>query len=360
MRSFDAPPICGVLLEFETYAWGAWAPPHAPNVVIPQLFGGTYGMFAGDAANGVVYMGTLSFSFFDVQIVAVNISSGNLTTFPNLNYLPLPPPGFTGVSGLILAIDFDPSLGLLVAMTEVSKYGPLPPRPAAPGLPVGWNVITVVNPTTGASVALTADLTPALSALPPPVQGLGSYDGSGQVFWLLASSTLPYLQLRNFGDEVGHRAALESVTGNASSAFLVGVHLSGRGKPAAPPTIDVIHTAGGGFWVTAFEHSSAAPGIVTIEFPQPLNSVGAGVVNLYATNGTVVNLGTLPRNQVQSGFGQSAVSADGRFVYFQVLQSEAAFSSEGLVTVDVISGSVSLTLAAPDDEYNVLGLFRCD
>lgn len=218
----------------------------------------------------------------------------------------------------------------------------------------------MVNPTTGTSTALSADLTPALSALPPPVQGLGSYDGSGQVFWLLVSSS-SYLQLRDSGRKGGLRAAnAGSVSGSASSSFLVGVHLDSTSESMVPPAIDVISTAGGGFLVTAFEYSSAASGIITIEFPQPLNSVGAGVVNLYATNGTIFHLGTLPPNQVQPGFGQSAVSADGRYVYFQVLQSEAAFSSEGLVIVDVISGSISLTLAAPDDDYNVLGLFRCD
>ena len=358
----DAPPICGVLLEFETFAWGAWAPPHAPNVVIDQLSGGTYGMSASDAANGIVYMGTLGFSFYAVQIAAINVSSGSLSLFPGLNYLPLPPSGFTGVSAIVLAIDCAAGVGLLVAMTEVSKYGPLPPLPAAPGLPVGWTVISVVDPTTGTSTALTSDLTPALAALPPPVGGLGSYDDTGRIFWLLASST--YLQVDK-GSTFGRRALIETsapgarAPSNTSVSFLVGVHLDTRGKPMAPPTIDVITTAGNGLWVTAYEYSSAALGIVTIEFPQPLNSVGAGVVNLYAANGTVVSLGALPPNQVQPGFGQSAVSADGRYVYFQVQQSEAALFSEGLVTVDVISGTISLALAAPDDEYDVLGLFRC-
>jgi len=53
-------------------------------------------MSAGDASSGVVYMGTLSFSFYAAQIAAINVSSGNLALFPNPYYLPLPPPGFTG------------------------------------------------------------------------------------------------------------------------------------------------------------------------------------------------------------------------------------------------------------------------
>ena len=357
-----APGICGVLLEFETYAWGAWDPPHAPNVVLPQVDGGTYGMTAGNAAHGVVYMGVPGF-VYGVAIGAINISSGELSLLSTANNLPLPPPGFSGVNGHVFAIAFDESVGLMAAMTEICKYGPLPPQPAAPGLPVGWTTISTVDAITGVTTALTIDLTPALSALPPVVSGLGAFDPAGRVFWLLASPPYPQLPGRSTsGSSVPWHGPSRSVNNSSNgSGYLVGVQIStALGHTTASPILYVLPTVGKGLWLTAFEYASAAGAIVALEFPQPLDDVGAGVVNLYTLDGSVKTLGTLPPGQVTPGFGLSEVSADGRYVYFQVLQGPATFGSAGLAIVDVVAETVSLTLASPDDEFEVLGLFRCD
>jgi hypothetical protein len=69
-------------------------------------------------------------------------------------------------------------------------------------------------------------------------------------------------------------------------------------------------------------------------------------------------LGAVP-GAVSPSVGSSQVSADGRFVYFGADQGPNQFESAALIIVDAQARTVSLTLAAPSDDYDVFNLYRC-
>jgi hypothetical protein len=355
----DAPPICGILLEFETFAWGLWTPPHAPNVAIPGIDGGTYGRAAIDVASGTAYMATSADGpFFTLRLAAIDVATGNSRTIGN-NW-PLPPPGFSGVNGLFFTVDFQAPFGLVIGMTEVTKYGPLPTSAEEPGLPVGWTVVASVDPVTSASTALTADLTPALAPFPPIVEGISGLDGARSMLWLAAlDSPVTAAPQRRWQSRPPRRQSPSS----PSSVFL-GVALSNTPAPQAPPPT-VIPTLGDGLQVTSFKYSSGADALITLEFngtgiaPYRPWNLAAGAIVSYPVNGSAPTvLGLIKQGTVNPGF-QAEVSADGRYVYFVALQGSAEFESTALFTVDAVAGTVHLDLAAPDDEYDVLALFKC-
>jgi hypothetical protein len=354
-----APPICGILLEFETYAWGLWTPPHAPNVAIPGIDGGTYGLAAMDVATGTAYMATVADGpFFTLRLAAIDVATGNSRTIGN-NW-PLPPPGFSGVNGLFFTVDFQAPFGLIVGMTEICKYGPLPTRAEEPGLPVGWTVVAAVDPVTSASTALTADLTQALAPYPPVVEGMSGLDGTRNVLWLVAfDSPVTVAPQRRWQSH-----PRQSPPPSSPSSVFLGVALSTAPAPQAPPPA-VLPTLGDGLQVTSFKYSSGADALITLEFngtgiaPYRPWNLAAGAIVRYPVNGSAPTvLGLIKAGTINPGF-QAEVSADGRYVYFVALQGSAAFESTALFTVDAVAGTVHLDLAAPDDEYDVLALFKC-
>ena len=352
--------ICAVLLDFETVEWGTWAPPHAPAVVAPEVNGGTLGLAALDAGRGVQYLGTSTDSpSFGIQLAGLNVSSGQLTRVGAPNY-PAAPPGFPGVGGYYFSVAFDESLGgLLVGLTEICKYGLLPPENG------GWTVIAAVDPVTGASTALTGNLTAALAPLPPVQWGLGALDPGAAVMWLVVDGgpALPP-QLSRHARKSSHsntslRAHRRVVRDGVPA--LVGVPLSS--SPSAPTTgsLNVIPTEGGGFQVFSVAFASAVDALVTAECVVGRAGAPCEVhVNAYPVNGSApFVLGVVSKGQVSPSPGQVTVSADGRIVTFGAVQSEATDESPALITVDVLARTASLTLSAPDDEYDILVLSQC-
>ena len=362
-----APPVCAVLLDFETVEWGTWAPPHAPAVIAPDVDGGTVGLAALDAGRGVQYMGTSTGTpFFGLQLAGLNLTSGALTRV-GAPYFPGAPPGFAGVGGDFFVVAFDDAWGgLLVGLTEIVKYGPLP---AAYG---GWTLIAAVDPDTGASNAVTGDLTPVLSSLPPVQFGLSALDPGAGVLWLVVDGgpELPPLlegrrkaRVATKPRATPRRQPHHPAPRDSGAPALVGVQLSSKYAPAAPPTaLPVILTEGGGFQVFSVAYAAAADALVTAECV----NTGARIetceihVNAYPVNGTAAfSIGIVPVGQVVPSAGQVTVAADGRTVTFGAVQSYATEESAALVTVDVIARTVALTLAAPDDEYDILVLSQC-
>jgi len=363
-----APPICGVLLEFETYAWGTWLPPHTPSKAIPDINGGTFGLSAIDVASGTVFMGTEADGpFFTIRLAAIDIATGASRTIGN-NW-PYPPTGFSGINGLFFSVNFDPAFGLVVGMTEISKYGPIPPIAEAPGLPVGWTVISSVDPVTAASTALTADLTPILTSFPPIVHGLSALDNNRGMLWLVAAPSQPPLaqiakenplRRRRFRKHDFVQAAAAALSN--TNPVLLGIGLSNPPKQPSPlvlPTVD-------DFTICAIAYSSAVDAVIALEF----NSSGAvssegfnltnGVIRNYPVNGSAsIVIGVFPSGVINPGFGQVEVSEDGRYVYFAANQGTNAFESPALITVDTIDRTFDLALAAPDGTYDVLTLARC-
>ena len=388
----DAPPICAVMLEFETVYWGAWAPPHAPNVPI-NINGGTYGQTAKDDARGVIVFATeaVNAPFFALGLVTINVSTGAVR--PIGNSWPAPPPGFSGVNGLFRAVEFDEALGFIMLLTEISRLGPVPTRASEPGTPVGWTVAATVDVDTGGSTALTADLTPALAAFPPLVGGLSALDAGRSLLWLLAAEdgAQPYgpsgcSGAGGVGDATRPSRAARAARAPAAAlpvaapalaacagdpgaaAFFLGVPLVAApparlaAAPAALPAL------GGGFVVTAFEYAAAVDAIVAIEFDAsgivlPRWRPTPARITLYPVNGTAPTvLGVVPGGAAVSPagtIGASQVSADGRFVYFSAVQGPETGESAALVTVDAVARTVGLVNAAPTDDYDVFNLYRC-
>ena len=363
-KSSGAPPICGVLLEFETYAWGAWLPPHAPSKAIPDVNGGTFGLSAIDVDSGTVFMGTEADGpFFTIRLAAIDIATGASRTIGN-NW-PYPPPGFSGVNGLFFSLNFDKGFGLIVGMTEISKYGPIPPYADEPGLPVGWTVISSVDSITAASTALTTNLTPILTQYPPIVHGISALDTNRGMLWLVAAPNQPPLmQIAKRVPRHRHhfykhdvRAALSSV-----ETVILGIELSNPPKEPSPlvlPTAD-------GFTVCAIAYSSAVDAVIALEFnssgttPSEGFNLTNGDIRVYPVNGSASSvIGVIPSGVVNPGFGQVEVSEDGRYVYFAAMQGTNAFESPALITVDTVDGTFDLALAAPDGTYDVLTLARC-
>jgi hypothetical protein len=364
-KSSGAPPICGVLLEFETYAWGAWLPPHAPSKAIPDINGGTFGLSAIDVDSGTVFMGTEADGpFFTIRLAAIDIATGASRTIGN-NW-PYPPPGFSGVNGLFFSLNFDKGFGLIVGMTEISKYGPIPPYADEPGLPVGWTVISSVDSVTAASTALTADLTPILTQYPPIVHGLSALDTNRGMLWLVAAPNQPPLmQIAKRVPRHRHhfyKHDVRAATLSSMETVILGIELSNPPKEPSPlvlPTAD-------GFTVCAIAYSSAVDAVIALEFnssgttPSEGFNLTNGDIRVYPVNGSASSvIGVIPSGVVNPGFGQVEVSEDGRYVYFAAMQGTNAFESPALITVDTVDGTFDLALAAPDGTYDVLTLARC-
>jgi hypothetical protein len=355
-----------VLLDFETVEWGAWAPPHAPAVVAPDVNGGTLGLAALDAGRGIQYLGTSSDGpSFGIELAGLNLASGQLTRV-GAPYYPAAPPGFSGVGGYYFSVAFDDALGgLLVGLTEICKYGLLPPEYG------GWTVIAAVDPDTGASSALTGNLTAALAPLPPVQWGLGALDAGAAVMWLVVDGgaplppVLPRSSRRNGRGAAllppPSRSARRAAQGGAPA--LVGVPLSTSGGPSpAPGSLPVIPTAGGGFQVMAVVFAAAIDALVTAECIVPAGyAVPCEIhVNAYPVNGSApFAVGVVAGGQVTPAAGQVTVSADGRTVTFGALQPPTASESPALVTADVVARAVTVTLSPPDDEWDVLVLSQC-
>ena len=369
----DAPPICSIMLEFETWYWGEWAPPHAPNTVIPIMDGGTDGVSAKDDATGLVVVATaVGVPFFTLALVAINVATGDATIVGN-NW-PYAPPGFSGRNGLFSALEQDPHWGFVVFMTEISNLGPVPSREPEPGLPVGWSVAAVLDPSTGNTTALTADLSPVLQPFPVLVYGLSALDGARATLWLFSADEGAAPEVMSHGASLLRRSNV-GLTGAAvvdaeasPGAYFLGVSLSMNPQTsAAPPT--VIPTRGGGFIVTAFEFSTAVDSIVTIEYnasgnvPPAWDKLTSSVaIAVYPVNGSAPTvIATIPAGTILPAetVGASQISADGRFVYFSATQGSSEFESAALVVVDLLNHTYTLTLAAPDDEYDVVNLYRC-
>jgi hypothetical protein len=378
----DAPPVCALMLEFETVYWGAWDPPHAPNTAI-NINGGSDGQTAKDDANGIIVMPTSTDApFFGLRLVAITLSTGAVRTVGN-NW-PFPPPGFSGVNGLFSAVEFHRTFGFVVLLTEVSRLGPVPIRASELGTPVGWAVAATVDVDTGNSTARTPDLTRTLAAYPPLAAGLSTLDDARSTLWLLSAEDgaqplgptgclhagaqrLPRLPRRGRGDR-GREGAWERADAGASSAaFFLGVPLSSAPPLAAAPPA-VVPALGGGFIVTAFEYASAVDGIVALEYnatgiTPPYWRPALWRVVIYPVNGSApVVLSAVPgvvAHSPHDTVGASAVSADGRFVYFSANQGPDQFESAALITVDTVGKALALVNAAPTDDYDVFNLYRC-
>ena len=88
----------------------------------------------------------------------------------------------------------------------------------------------------------------------------------------------------------------------------------------------------------------------------------AALVTLYPVNGSApLVIGGFPAGTYSGleSVGTSAVSADGRYVYFGAVQPSATFESAALIVVDTLAQTLQTTNAAPTDDYDVLNLFRC-
>jgi len=344
--SIEAPPICGIFLEFETVAWGTWTPPHSPNIIVNNFDGASCGLSAKDDINNILYIATATdIPFFTLGLSAVNLTSGNLQFIGN-NW-PYPPANFDGVNGLFFSVDFDSSLGLVVGMTEISKYGPFPTIPEAPGLPYGWTVIAIIDPSTGKSIALTNDLSASLLSFPPIVSGLSSLDATNSILYLLSTSP---------------ESNPISPHGGTGLSFFLSISLS---KSSPSNKVISIPTFGNGFIVCAFVYSSSINALVTIEFngtnvSNAWYSLPPAIINLYYLNNqTIYTIGTIPRGTVNPGVGIVAISSDERYVYFGAVQGSNDYESATLITVDVVSQAFSLVNAAPDDAYDVYDIFNC-
>jgi hypothetical protein len=84
-------------------------------------------------------------------------------------------------------VEHSAALGFVVLTTEISRFGLLPTRSSLPGYPLGWTVVSTLDPFTGNTSALTGDLTPALQAFPPLVGDLSAIDEARSVLWLLSA-----------------------------------------------------------------------------------------------------------------------------------------------------------------------------
>ena len=391
-----APPICALVLEFETFCWGAWAPPHSPNTPL-DINGGSDGLHAKDDATGLIVYGTSTDTpFFGLRLAAINTATGAVSTVGSPWILP--PPGYSGIGSQFLAVAHSPALGFVVLGYEISQFGPVPTRSSTPGTPLGWTVALAVDPATGSSTALSADLTPALGGYPPLVGGPSAMDAARSVLWVLsAGDGVNPLGPQGCGDSAGGRAghrvrrarraaqqhanSSSSLVGAAASggaaaggsapsteAYFLGLPLaaapSAAAAAAAPTALAVV---GQGQVVTAFEYASAVDAIVALSYsicfrPPPYFGYCSSQVTLYPVNGSApVLLGGTPAGQYSpmESVGSSQVSADGRFVYFGAVQPSSTFESAALITVDTLTGAIQTANAAPTDDYDVLNLFRC-
>jgi len=302
--------------------------------------------------------------FFTIRLAAIDIATGASRTIGN-NW-PYPPPGFSGVNGLFFSLNFDKGFGLIVGMTEISKYGPIPPYADEPGLPVGWTVISSVDSVTAASTALTADLTPILTQYPPIVHGLSALDTNRGMLWLVAAPNQP--PLMQIARRVPHhrhhfyKHVVRAATLSSMETVIIAFELSNPPKEPSPlvlPTAD-------GFTVCAIAYSSAVDAVIALEFnssgtiPSEGFNLTNGDIRVYPVNGSASSvIGVIPSGVINPGFGQVEVSEDGRYVYFAAMQGSNAFESPALITVDTVVGTFDLALAAPDGTFDVLTLARC-
>ena len=362
------PDVCAVLLEFETVYWGAWAPPHTPNVAIPDVDGGTDGLCARGAGDTMFLSTAADVPFFSLRLVALNTTTGQVRGLgPNNN--PLAPTGFEGTGGIPFSVDFAASMGgLIIGMTEISLFGPLTP-PCFPG----WTVIAHVDPVTGVGTPLTDDITPLLRTLPLIFRGISTLDATRTVLWLVGDdaavtpgSECPSPPIFPPFPPSSAAAMPVAATLPPPAAVLIGIKLS---VPTTAPPL-VISLMGNGTHALALEYASSVDAIVTLEYNiadiwPPPSQPGAVYINLYPLSGPIAGsfttLGLISGGPsgIAPSAGQSEVSADGRFVYFGATQASAEFESSALIIVDVVAKTFTLTKAAPTDDYDILALGRC-
>lgn len=367
-----APDVCGALLEFEDVSWGAWTPPHAPNVPTPDINGGTNGLNARGAGDIMFVTTSTDTPSFGLHTIALNTTSGKTSPIGPQNY-PLAPVGFSGAGGQPISLDFHPSLGLVVGMTEISLYGPYPP-PCFPG----WTTVAAVNPETGAGAPLTGDLTPLLAALPNLFSGVSALDPTRSVLWLVGdaasvppgSSCPPPPEFPPFASAAPRQPAGVAVDDDVPPPALIGIKLSSPPPPSPPGAPLVIDLMGRGTHAVSVEYASAVDVLVTAEYNvtnlwSPPGTPGDIYINVYplsgAGAGTYTTLGVVPGGPagVNPSPGQSEVSADGRFVYFGAEQASAEFESAALIVVDTVAKTFVVNKAAPTDDYDVIALGRC-
>jgi len=371
-----APDVCGALLEFETVCWGAWTPPHAPNVAVPAINGGTDGLNARGAGNTMFVTTSTDTPSFGLATIAVDVTTGKASPISPKNY-PLAPAGFPGVGGNPISLNFHPSLGLVVGMTEISLYGPYPPPCFS-----GWTTVSTVDPATGTGTPLTADVTPLLAALPNIFSGVSALDPTRSVLWLVGddASILPgngcppppvFPPFPPVSMPAVNAVAVAAAADDEAPPppALIGIKLSASPPtpPAAPLVIDLM---GKGTHAVSIEYASAVDAIVTAEYNvsslwAPPGTPGDIFINIYplsgAGAGSFTTLGVFPGGAagVAPTVGQSEVSADGRFVYYGAEQASAEFESSALIVVDTVAKTFTVTKAAPTDDYDIIALGRC-
>lgn len=371
------------MLEFETVYWGEWAVPHKPNTKLPNINGGSNGLAAKDDAAKVVYMATSTdYPSVGIGLVAVDLATGDSRVLGN--YWPSAPTGFEGVNGehlrlpraplikdpwdltwcfwgllfagLFFSVDFADQLGLVIGITEISKYGPVPPVPDSPGLPAGWTVIATVDGKTGVSTALTADLTPVLAAYPPVAGGVSALDGAGATLWLLGAE----------GADSPNRGPTWGPSPTGAPPVLIGVPLS-KANPVAD-ALTVIDGPTDGMVVCGLSYASSIKAVVAIEYNSTgmlksgtwFNMPNARIRAYPVDKSPPITIGTVGAGKLNPQVGSSTVSVDGKYVYFGAVQGSKAFESAALITVDVVGKSLDVTLAAPSDDYDVLNtVMRC-
>jgi hypothetical protein len=129
-----------------------------------------------------------------------------------------------------------------------------------------------------------------------------------------------------------------------------------------PGSLPVILTEGGGFQVFAVAFASSVGALITSECVYAGNDFKPCEIHLnaYPVNGSAAyTIGVVSAGQLSPGPGQVTVSPDGRTVTFGAMQPTATLGSAALITVDAVARTVALTLAAPDDEFEVLLLSQC-
>ena len=366
-----APDVCGALLEFEDVHWGAWTPPHAPNVPTPDINGGTDGLNARGAGDTMFVTTSTDTPSFGLHLIALNTTSGKTSPVGPKNY-PLAPAGFAGAGGNPISVNFHLSLGLVVGMTEVSLYGPYPP-PCFPG----WTTVAAVDPATGAGEPLTSDVTPLLAALPNIFSGVSALDPARSVLWLVgdAASVLPGAScpappvFPPFPPSSGS-AIVDAAPAAPPPPVLIGIKLS-TSPPSPPSALLVIPLMDQGTHAVSIEYASAVDAIISAEYNvsnlwAPPGVPGEIFINMYPLSGpnagSVVTLGVFPGGPagVSPTVGQSEVSADGRFVYFGAEQASAEFESSALIVIDTVAKTFVVNKAAPTDDYDIIALGRCE
>jgi hypothetical protein len=376
ISQIDAPDVCGVLLEFEDVHWGTWTLPHSPNTKLPTIDGGTDGKSARGPGDLMFYSTVTESPFLEVRTLIVNISSGNANQIGSPNGFPRAPTGFDGTGGLMITVNFHPSFGLVMAMTQISLYGPYSP-PCFPG----WLTVASVDPNNGMSTPLAGNIAPLLTSLPPLFSGVSTLDTIRSVLWLVAdvasvppNSPCPLPPIfPPFQHILNQTFIKKEENDDPMSPMLVGVKLVKASLLTPQITIEdsllLINLMDKGTHAVSIEYASAIDAIITAEYnvtnifaPQ----IGDIYLNCYPLSGSgagsFTTIGIFPGGSsgVRPSIGQSEVSLDGRFVYFGAVQGSDEFESSALIIVDTVLKTFVVNKAAPTDDYDILALGRCE